>query len=400
MIIRSIVDLDLYKLTQQYAIIKHFPWLKVKYKFTDRNNTVYPIGFDLSLLEEVKKMETLSLTTSERDFLSKNHGETLPPTYLDFLSAYRFDSSELKISMDDDNHLMIEVEGYWYKNVLWETILMSLISELYFKMTNQIVDLHKTTLNDYDTSKIKTMVDNNVSFTDFGTRRRFSYENQDRIIKLFSEYENDELPINGEKVFKGTSNVHFGHKYGLKIFGTLGHEFTMVMGTLYGYEHANTKTCDVWLDTYPNGKLSTILPDTYTTDVFMRTFDYGYASQFHTIRQDSGSPFVFTDKVLEKYKKLNIDSKYKTIMFSDSLNCERSIELKKYCKGKIKSTFGIGTFLTNDLPDIKPLNIVIKISEVLVDNVWKPAIKLSDNVTKITGDSKTAEVCKSVLGIN
>ena len=55
--------------------------------------------------------------------------------YLDFLSGYRFDPSELKITQNG-SHLDITIEGYWYKTILWEVPLMAIISELYFKMTN------------------------------------------------------------------------------------------------------------------------------------------------------------------------------------------------------------------------------------------------------------------------
>ena len=77
-IIRSILDSDLYKFSMQHAVIKHFPRLKVRYKFTDRNNTVYPNGFDKLVMSEVKKMEALYLTVDEKKFLTeKNQPERM-----------------------------------------------------------------------------------------------------------------------------------------------------------------------------------------------------------------------------------------------------------------------------------------------------------------------------------
>jgi nicotinate phosphoribosyltransferase len=94
-IIKSILDTDLYKLTMQQAIIQHFPRLKVRYKFIDRNSTIYPNGFDERLKDEIKLMENLSLTKSEKIFLNEKCGTYLTPVYIDFLSGYRYDSSML-----------------------------------------------------------------------------------------------------------------------------------------------------------------------------------------------------------------------------------------------------------------------------------------------------------------
>jgi len=89
----------------------------------------------------------------------------------------------------------------------------------------------------------------------------------------------------------------------------------------------------------------------------------------------------------------------KTIIFSDGLDVEKAVKLKDYCNGKIKCAFGIGTDLTNSINGVKPLNMVIKISEVYFDNMWIPAVKLSDNKMKNTGTNEEVELCKRVLKI-
>ena len=120
---------------------------------------------------------------------------------------------------------------------------------------------------------------------------------------------------------------------------------------------------------------------------------------FDGVRHDSGDPFKFTDKMVEHYKSMGIDPMSKTIIFSDGLTTKLTTEIKEYCVGKIKSSFGIGTFLTNSV-GVKPLNIVIKISEVLVDGQWVGVIKLSDVMGKNMGDSKEIEICKHDLRIS
>lgn len=387
-IINSILDTDLYKLTMQQAVIQHFPRLVVRYKFIDRNKISYPGGFDVLLKEQVKKMENLALTKSEKNYLINKCGSYLTPTYIDFLEGYRYDSNELTIFLDAENHLDITIEGYWYRTINWEVALMGLISELYFKMTGQ--GAYLDSFDDYDLNKLSKMVEHNAFLADFGTRRRYSFENQERIVKLFTNTPNP--------IFVGTSNVHLAHKYNIRPIGTLAHEWIMVHAAMYGYRMSNKLAMDHWIDTY-GGELGTILVDTYTTDVFLKSFDSKYARLFDGVRHDSGDPFEFVDKFVAHYKKLKIDPMSKTIIFSDGLDIELAIQIKEYCVGKIKSSFGIGTHLTNDV-GVKPLNMVIKISEVLVNGEWIPAVKLSDNKGKNTGNKDEVTLCKAELRIN
>ena len=79
---------------------------------------------------------------------------------------------------------------------------------------------------------------------------------------------------------------------------------------------------------------------------------------FTSLRQDSGDPLAFVDKVIRRYEELRIDPRLKYIVFSDSLNVERAIQIKNYCGGRIGATFGIGTNLTNDVGNnIKGMNL-------------------------------------------
>lgn len=110
----------------------------------------------------------------------------------------------------------------------------------------------------------------------------------------------------------------------------------------------------------------------------------------------------------------------KTIVFSDSLNVERCIEYKNAAaQAGFTASFGVGTFFTstslhdqNDSPcsifncytddftntttgnKSKPLNIVIKLSSAN----GRPAVKISDNMGKNTGDEATVKEVKEQLG--
>ena len=71
MIIQSLIDTDFYKITMLYAVIRHFPHLKVRYKFTDRKGKIYPMGFATKLSYEVNKMSELCLTDNQAEFIQK-----------------------------------------------------------------------------------------------------------------------------------------------------------------------------------------------------------------------------------------------------------------------------------------------------------------------------------------
>ena len=64
-IITHFTDTDLYKLTMCCAIVNCFPRAMVKYKFVDRNDTVYPEGFGKLVEEQIANLEELRLTEQE-----------------------------------------------------------------------------------------------------------------------------------------------------------------------------------------------------------------------------------------------------------------------------------------------------------------------------------------------
>jgi nicotinate phosphoribosyltransferase len=230
-----------------------------------------------------------------------------------------------------------------------------------------------------------------VTVADFGTRRRFSFENQERVV--------NELKSFGSTNFVGTSNVYFAMKYDVTPIGTHAHEWFMYHAAHYGYKFANKMAMENWVRTY-RGDLGIALSDTFTTDVFFNSFDTKFAKLFDGVRHDSGDPLVFADKTIAHYAKLRIDPMSKTIVFSDALNPEAVETITKYCRGRIKISFGIGTNFTNDV-GAKPLNIVIKLIEAKPEGQeWVSMVKLSDEPGKYTGKSQEIDLCKKVLGMN
>lgn len=176
----------------------------------------------------------------------------------------------------------------------------------------------------------------------------------------------------------------------------------MAVSALEGIKHANRDTLNIWYNVY-KGNLGIALTDTFTTPIFLQDFDLDLASKYTGVRQDSGDPLDFINIMVAHYKSIGIDPSTKTIVFSDSLNVERAINLQNQTlKAGIKASFGIGTSLTNDFQKVsdksiksKALNIVIKLKECN----GKRVIKLSDDSLKHSADEATISAFKKELGI-
>jgi nicotinate phosphoribosyltransferase len=388
-IIKSILDTDLYKFTTSYAYSKLFPRAYGEFEFVDRNNDDYPDGFDRLLREELEDLSKLYLTKDEEKFIRKNI-PYLPPFYIDYLKGFRFDPSEVEITME--NHkLRIRATGLLYRITLWETPILATVSELYFRETGQKPDM--AYMEKAAMEKAARMKEHDIVFSMFGMRRRFSFDVEDRVTELLKHY--------AGKNFFGTSNVYMAYKHRINVTGTHPHEWVQFHGSVYGYKMANYMSMENWINVY-DGDLGTVLTDTYTSDVFFRNFSRKHAALFTSLRHDSGDPFVFVDKAIKRYEELRIDPKIKYIVFSDSLNVDKAIEIKNYCGDRIGATFGIGTNLTADVGnDIKGMNIVMKLfrCKMTAQDKWHECVKLSDSEGKYTGSEKEICLAKETLGL-
>lgn len=386
-VIHSILDNDFYKFTMQHAAIKLFPYAEASYIFINRGAHEFPEGFAEALRIAVDEMAVLKLSKEEKLFL-KNTCPYLDPTYLDFLQGYHFDPSEVKIDQKG-TELEVEVSGYWYRTILWEVPLMSIICELYYRLTAKERETDQQVAED-TRNKIKIYKDLGIKFAEFGTRRRHSYRVHDLVVQTLKRY--------GEPSFIGTSNVHLAMKYNTKPIGTHAHEWFMFHAAKYGFKMANSMGLEHWVDIY-RGDLGIALTDTYTSTVFFEQFDKKFAKLFDGVRHDSGDPLNFADQTIAHYQKLGINPLSKTIIFSDGLNPEKVVRIAQHCKDRIGMSFGVGTDFTNDV-GLRAMNIVIKMKQAHPeDGHWTDVVKLSDEPAKHTGTAEMIELSKRLLNI-
>jgi nicotinate phosphoribosyltransferase len=390
-IIRSLLDTDFYKFSMQQGILTLFPSAEVSYKFKNRGSHRFNSKFLYALQEQIKRMESLRLSYMEYCWL-KQQIPFLKPQYIEYLFNYRFNPEEVQSFLDENNDLVIDIKGLWHSTILWEVPLMAIISELYFKIVDTDWDLDPKIVKKNAKDKGELLSKNFCYFADFGTRRRRSFAIQDTVISELKEH----------KTFVGTSNVFLAMKYDVKPIGTMAHEFIMGISVLEGLRNCNYFALRNWNKVY-KGSLGIALTDTYGNDNFFQNFTLELSKLYDGVRHDSGDPFLFVDKVISHYKKMRIDPLTKTIVFSDGLNTDLAIDINKYCEGKIKCSFGIGTHFTNDGfkkedgSESRALNMVIKLNSVFHNGLEVLVAKLSNNPGKTQGHPDAIKEAKYVF---
>ena len=388
MIIKTILDTDLYKFTTSYAYIKLFPYAMGTFSFKDRDDTEYTAGFLEALKSEIQNLSLVALQENELEYMC-SHCRFLPRVYWEWLSSFRFDPQKIDVRLDGKNHLHIEVTDFLYKVTLYEVPLLAIVSEIKNQFMNRIPD-------DADwmgrlADKVRLSNENKMLFSEFGTRRRFSFDVQDKVAAYLK---------NHARYCTGTSNCHLAMKYNMLPMGTHPHEWFMFHGAQFGYKHANYMALENWVNVY-DGDLGTALSDTYTSDSFLSNFSRKQAKLFDGVRCDSGNEYEFIDRLIARYKELGVDPATKTIIFSNALDFEKALHIFNYCSGRIRCSFGIGTNLTNDT-GYRPSNIVMKLSRcrMNVNQEWRECVKLSDDMGKHMGSITEVEACLHELRLS
>ncbi|NAW68325.1 nicotinate phosphoribosyltransferase [Vibrio sp. V27_P1S3P104] len=383
-LIRSLLDLDAYKINMMQAIHSFYPDVQVRYELIVRSDE------DVSdLLEEVREkiahLASLRFSDADITYLEKSSPH-LKASFLQSLRYFHFQPErqvEMGIIKQEGKHqLRIAIQGAWRDTILYETLVMAIVSEVRSRRRWSQVPIElplQVLAEKVQTLKVelKKRGIENFSLTEMGTRRRFSSQVQRDVIA----YLHQEIP----ELLLGTSNYHFAREFNLKPIGTIAHEWFMGHQALVNVGDSQRVALEQWLRAF-DGQLSIAPTDTLTIDAFIRDFNVHLAKAYDGVRHDSGCPFTWGDKMLAHYKKLGIDPKNKLFIFSDGLNFDQALSLCEYFAGRVRISFGIGTFLTNDLAGWKndrdkayqPLSMVIKLTECN----GRPVAKVSDEPEK------------------
>ena len=368
-IVTSLLDTDLYKFNMDQVIFHKHTNLSGEYDFRCRNEGVV---FTPEMLEEINAqidhLCSLRFSREELDYLRSIR--FIKNDYVEFLRLWRPIREYVTTGLNEQGELSIVVRGPLFSAMQFEIYLLEIINEVYFRLRYDYAALRASAeeklnqkIRDFQSGKYT------FSFAEFGSRRRLSREWEDEVVRRFSAE-------TGNCV--GTSNVYLAMKYGLKPIGTYAHEFVQMYQGIDSIPLAYTNhyAMEDWYDEY-RGDNGTALTDTVTTDLFLLDFNRAMVNNYTGVRHDSGDPFEWGEKMIAHYKKYGVDPRTKLLLFSDGLDFDRAQQLYDYFKERVKVSFGIGTFCSNDTCE-EPLNIVIKLQTVN----GRPVAKVSDTPGK------------------
>ncbi len=372
MIIDSLIQTDLYKATIQQVVWNHFPNVSVEYAFQCRTKGVDLSPYADEIRAEMAAFCDLRLTDDEAAYLKTIR--FLKHSYIDTLSDLRLCADHVKITVHPDappeQRLEVRIAGNWFQTILFEVPLLAIINEVYFRHTQPDDASNRAEGMRRLEAKVARLqsADVPVPLIDFGTRRRYRADWHRTVVATLKDRLGPQL--------LGTSNIALARELDLKPYGTMAHEFLQACQALVALPYFQRFAFDTWMQEY-RGDLGIALSDVVGMDAFLRDFDKLFCKAYDGCRHDSGDPYEWGEKLIRHYKDMGIDPTTKSAVFSDSLDVEKAIALAKCFHGRLRSSFGIGTFLTNDM-GFEPLSIVIK----MVRCSGRPVAKLSDSPGK------------------
>jgi len=392
-IVRSLLDTDFYKLLMLQMIWSLYPRVDATFTLINRTKSV-------RLAEEIDEGElraqldfarTLRFSKKEMIWLAGNsfygRDQIFDPEFLAWLADFQLPEYELS---REDGQYRLDFHGRWAMTTMWEIPALAIINELRSRAALRSlgqfaldVTYARAKAKMWDkVERLKKLPD--IRISDFGTRRRHSFLWQRWCVEALKEGIGD--------AFTGTSNVKLAMDGDLEALGTNAHELPMVLTALADTEEqmirAPYRVLQDWNTLY-GGNLLIVLPDAYGTASFLRNAP-DWVADWTGFRPDSAPPIEGGERIVEWWKSKGRDPREKLLIFSDGLDVDTIEKTYRHFEGRVRMAFGWGTNLTNDFDDCAPLpnerlkaiSLVCKVA----DANGRPAVKLSDNPNKATGD--------------
>lgn len=403
-IVRSLIDTDFYKLLMCQSVFRNKPDTQVTFSLINRSSHV-PLAKLIDegeLREQLDHIRTLSLTRGESTWMRGNtfYGkrQMFRPDFMDWFENLRLPAYHLE-RVGDQYELTFE--GNWPEVMLWEIPALAVLMEMRGRaVLNEMGRFELQVLYARAMTKLWEKVErlrqvDGLRIADFGTRRRHSFLWQDWCVQAMTEGLGDG--------FVGTSNCLIAKNRDLEAIGTNAHELPMVYSALAADDaalaHAPYDVLADWHEEH-DGNLRIILPDTYGSKGFLDKAP-DWLAGWTGIRIDSGDPAEGAEAAINWWKSRGEDPRQKLVIFSDGLDEDKIIELSAQFRGRVRTSFGWGTLLTNDFRGLTPDDRLAPFSLVCkaVAANGNPTVKLSDNPNKAMGPKDEIERYKSVFGV-
>jgi nicotinate phosphoribosyltransferase len=321
------------------------------------------------------------------------------PDFIAWLADFRLPEYDLRKA---DGQYELHFDGPWTHTTMWEIPALAIINEL--KSRAAVRDKGKFALDIlYARAKAKLWqkVERlrelpDLRLSDFGTRRRHGF--------LWQRWCVEALKEGLGKRFIGTSNVLLAMDADLEAIGTNAHELPMVAAALAENDaalaQAPYRVLEEWQQHY-NGNLLIALPDAFGTTSFLRGAP-AWLADWTGFRPDSAPPIEAGEQIIRWWQQQARDPRSKLLIFSDGMDIDTIEQTYRHFAGRVRLSFGWGTNLTNDFrgcdPDgaaaLEPISLVCKVTSAN----GRPAVKLSDNPTKATGEPAEIERYLHVFG--
>jgi nicotinate phosphoribosyltransferase len=398
-IVRSLLDTDFYKLLMLQMIWGVYPKVNATFQLINRA-TRYRLSDEIDIEElrdQLDHARTLRFAKKEMIWLAGNtfygRKQIFTPDFLDWLKDFQLPDYELT---ERDGQFELTFPGPWMHTSMWEIPALAIINELRSRAAMRslgpfsldvLYARAKARLWD-KVERLRQLPDLRIS--DFGTRRRHSF--------LWQRWCVEALKEGLGEAFTGSSNVKLAMDTDLEALGTNAHELPMVLAALADSEDevrkAPYQVLKDW-EKYYGGNLKIVLPDAFGTAAFLRDAP-DWVADWTGFRPDSAPAIEGGERIIQWWKDRGRDPRDKLLIFSDGLDVDTIVAAYHHFHDKVRMAFGWGTNLTNDFEDCAPtdvrgLNAISLVCKVVSAN-GRPAVKLSDNPLKATGDK--AEIAR------
>lgn len=392
-VVRSLLDTDFYKLLMVQMIREVHPDVRATFAVINRSKSVRlsEVIDEAELRAQLDHARTVGFSKQELIWLAGNsfYGvqRMFSPDFIAWLSRFRLPDYDLSVR---DGQYVLHFDGPWAETSLWEIPALTIVNEL---RARAALRDHGRFALDVTYARAKARLWDKVErlralpdlvLSDFGTRRRHGFLWQRWCVEALQEGLGDR--------FVGTSNVLLAMQAGVEAIGTNAHELPMVEAALAeddaGIAAAPYRVLEEWRRHY-GGNLLIALPDAYGTTAFLRNAP-DWLADWTGFRPDSMPPIEGGEQILRWWRSRGVDPRSKLLIFSDGMDVDSIMATYRHFHGRVRMSFGWGTNLTNDFrgcdplggAGLEPISLVCKV----VSANGRPAVKLSDNPAKATGD--------------
>ncbi|MHA0318866.1 nicotinate phosphoribosyltransferase [Sphingomonas melonis] len=404
-VVRSLLDTDFYKLLMLQLIWQRHADVQATFALINRTTSVRlgAVIDERELREQLDHARSLRFSKRELIWLAGNsfYGKQrmFAPDFLAWLADFRLPDYELRTI---DGQFELHFDGPWTHTTMWEIPALAIVNELRSRAALKgrgrfeldiLYARAKAKLWD-KVERLRAIPD--LVLSDFGTRRRHGFLWQRWCVEAVKEGLGSR--------FIGTSNVLLAMDNDLEAIGTNAHELPMVLAALAdddaGVAAAPYRVLEEWRAHY-DGNLLIALPDAFGTAAFLRHAP-DWLADWTGFRPDSMPPIEGGEQIMAWWQAHGVDPRQRLLIFSDGMDVDSIEATARHFRGRVRTSFGWGTNLTNDFRGCDPegghaLEPISLVAKVIAAN-GRPAVKLSDNPAKATGDPAEIARYRRIFG--